>query len=303
MNVTVLLNANAGSVISEDLADSLRESFLANNATATIHLVRGHQIIDTARRALANRPDGGLDALVAAGGDGTVSAAASVLAHSDIPLGVIPLGTLNHFARDLKLPLDVDQAIRTIAAGHVIAIDLAAVNDHIFINNSSIGLYPQMVRDRDSQRLRLGRGKWIAMLFAILRALRRYPLLRVRLGIGDTTILRQTPFVFVGNNSYEISLFTLRGRERLDAGQLSLYSANRPGRFGMVILALRAIIGRLNQAKDFDATCLPELYVESPKSRLHVALDGEVRVLSPPLHYRSLPGALKVFVPPPTENA
>ena len=293
MNVTVLLNAKAGSITSQDRADSLRESFQAHNIIANVLVVHGHDIQDAARNALRQN----LDALVAAGGDGTVSAVASVLKDSQIPLGVLPLGTLNHFAKDLKIPLDIDGAIQVIAAGHAAAVDLAAVNEHTFINNSSIGIYPQVVRDRDRQRERLGRGKWMAMLIAVLRALRRYPLFRVRLQLGDTTVFRQTPFVFVGNNSYDISYFTLGGRERLDRGHLSLYSANRPGRFGMLILALRAILGRLNQAKDFDASCLPELWVDSGKTRLHVALDGEVRIIQPPLHYRSLPCALKVLVP------
>jgi diacylglycerol kinase family enzyme len=219
------------------------------------------------------------------------------LAHSNIPLGVLPLGTLNHFARDLGIPTSIEGAVRVIAAGQVNTIDLGRVNDRTFINNSSIGLYPQVVRTREELRMRLGRGRVLATFIAVLNALRRFPVLSVRIGIGERSVLRQTPFVFVGNNRYIMSLMSVRGRQRLDEGILSLYVTNRTGRFGMLRLALRALFGRLEQAKDFESIYLPELWIETGKRRLHVALDGEVENMSPPLHYQSVPQALKVFVP------
>jgi diacylglycerol kinase family enzyme len=252
-------------------------------------------LTDAARRALAERPD----AVVAGGGDGTISAVAGVLADSGMPFGILPLGTLNHFAKDLSIPMDLDKAVQTIAAGHVRGVDVAEVNGHTFVNNSSIGIYPQVVRDRDSQRERLGRGKWLAMFFAMVNALRRYPTVRVRIGVGGRTVLRTTPFVFIGNNAYELSLFSVKGRHCLDCGRLSLYIANRPGRFGMLRLALRTAFGTLNQDKDFESTLVQEVYIDSNKRHLHVAMDGEVTKLAPPLHYRTRPGALKVLTPPP----
>jgi diacylglycerol kinase family enzyme len=214
-----------------------------------------------------------------------------------MPMGVLPLGTLNHFAKDLQIPLDLEGAVKVMAEGHIQSIDVAECNDRPFINNSSIGIYPQVVRDRDEQRMRLGRGKWFAMFIATINALRRFPLLHVRIGIGDQSVLRRTPFVFVGNNKYIMSLMSVRGRERLDEGTLSLYIANRTGRFGMLWLALRMLFGRLDQAKDFDSIYVSELWIETGKRRLHVAMDGEVENIAPPLHYRSTPGALRVFVP------
>ena len=153
-----------------------------------------------------------------------------------------------------------------------------------------------MVREREELRTRLGRGKWFAMLLATIDAMRRFPVLNVRIAVGDRSVLRQSPFVFVGNNRYMMNLMSVRGRERLNQGILSLYVANRTGRFGMLRLALRMLFGRLNQAKDFDSIYLKELWIETGKRRLHVALDGEVENMSPPLHYRSVPGALRVFV-------
>ncbi|HEV8292986.1 MAG TPA: diacylglycerol kinase family protein [Tepidisphaeraceae bacterium] len=296
MKLIALINAKAGSLASTpnlDQIEHIREAFAAEKVNADVRACQGHEIIPATKKALTENPH----AIVGGGGDGTISSIAGSLAHSNIPLGVLPLGTLNHFAKDLGIPTSIEAAVKIIAAGHVQTIDLARVNDRTFINNSSIGLYPQVVRDRDEQRLRLGRGKVLATFIAVLNALRRFPVLTVRIGIGERSVLRQTPFVFVGNNRYIMSLMSVRGRQCLDEGILSLYVTNRTGRFGMLRLALRALFGRLEQAKDFESIYLPDLWIETGKRRLHVSLDGEVENISPPLHYQSVPQALKVFVP------
>src|SRR5205823_10058389 len=105
-------------------------------------------------------------------------------------------------------------AVKVIAGGHIEPIDIAQVNDRYFINNSSIGIYPQVVREREELRTRLGRGKWFAMLLATIDAMRRFPVLSVRIGIGEKSVLRQTPFVFVGNNRYVMNLMSGLGSQR-----------------------------------------------------------------------------------------
>lgn len=296
MKIIALINARAGSLASNanvDQTEHIKEAFSAERLDADVRAFAGHEIARAAKAALAENPD----VIVAGGGDGTLSSVAGVVARSKVTLGVLPLGTLNHFAKDLRIPISLEGAVRVISAGHVQTIDVASVNDRIFINNSSIGIYPQVVRDREELRMRLGRGKIIATLYAVFNALRRFPALSVRIGIGERSVLRQTPFVFVGNNRYLMSLMSVRGREQMNEGNLSLYVTNRTGRFGMVRLAIRALFGRLEQAQDFESIHLPELWIETGKRRLHVALDGEVENLSPPLHYQSVPQALKVFTP------
>ena len=148
-----------------------------------------------ARRALAD----GAEAVVAGGGDGTINAVASVLAGSGVAFGVLPLGTLNHFAKDLGIPLALDEAVRNVAEGKPMQVDVGQVNERIFLNNSSLGLYPDIVRDREKQQRRLGRGKWPAAAWATIAALRRYPFLSVRLTIDGAQHARSTPFVFIGS--------------------------------------------------------------------------------------------------------
>src|SRR5439155_25784435 len=146
---------------------------------------------------------------------------------------------------------------------------------------------------RDRKRQQLGGGKWVAMLAAFVSVFRRYPTVRVRIGVGDQTVVRTTPFVFVGNNRYEIAFTNIGKRTALNRGELSLYFANRTGRFGLFRLALRALLGRLEQARDFDAMTVTEVWIESSKKRLRVAIDGEVIGMTPPLHYLIRPGALR----------
>lgn len=235
--------------------------------------------------------------IIAAGGDGTVSAVASALAGSEVPLAVLPTGTLNHFARDLGLPAGLADCIRAAVAGKTTAIDVGEVNGRVFINNASIGLYPAIVRRREKQQRRLGRGKWHAMLWAIHTVLRGHPFLDLALELDGVRERRRTPFVFVGNNEYLMEGFTMGMRSRLDGGSLSVYLSHRRGRIGLLRLALRALFGRLQQAKDFEAASVSELRIDSRHTRLLVATDGEVAAFDMPLRFRVRPGALRVIVP------
>lgn len=248
--------------------------------------------------ALAERPP----LVVAGGGDGTLSAIASRLVGTGIPMGVLPLGTLNHFAKDLGVPLTLGDAVRVIAAGHTTDVDVGEVNGRIFINNSGLGLYPDIVRHRDRQQRTLGRSKWHALAWASWSLLRRYPFVQVRLLIDGQSREWRTPFVFVGNNEYAMEGLRIGGRGRLDAGRLCVYVAQQPGRVGLLRLALHALVGRLRQASDFDALSATELLIETRRQRIHVAADGEVWPMTSPLRYRVRPGALRVIVPAPAEG-
>ena len=235
--------------------------------------------------------------IVAAGGDGTVSAVAAAVAPTDKALGVLPIGTLNHFAKDLGIPLDLESAIRTVIEGEAKAVDLGQVNGRTFINNSSLGLYPQIVSRREAQQQRLARGKWAAFFWATIQAFRRFPFLDLRIELEGREIFRSTAFLFVGNNEYHIAGFNLGSRRCVDGGKLGLYLTHRTGRFGLFRLAFHALFGRVHQADDFDAFRVTEARIDTKKRRLLVALDGEVERMEMPLHYRVQPAALRVLVP------
>ena len=297
MRAIVLLNVAAGSIDDSRTREETRRVAAALHAAdveADLRVVEAGQLPDAAREAAGSDAD----VVVAGGGDGSLSAAAGVLAGGGKPFGVLPLGTLNHFARDLGIPLELEDAARTIATGHTREIDLGEVNGRIFLNNSSIGLYPRIVAERETERRRLGRDKWPAMLSAVLRVFRRFPLVTVHLRVEGRETLVRSPFVFVGNNRYEVSLFSVGGRDCLDAGELCLYLARVQSRGELLRLVLRALAGRLDQDRDFETTCFPELEVRTPRRSLRVALDGELVRMEPPLRYRIRPRALRVLAPP-----
>jgi diacylglycerol kinase family enzyme len=266
-----------------------------------VRAVPGPEMATAAREARGD----GAGVVIAGGGDGTVSTVAAALAGSGAALGVLPMGTLNHFARDLRLPTRLELAAHAIAQGIASPrpVDLGEVNGRTFINNASIGLYPHIVSKRERQQERLGRNKWVAMLVAIASVFRRYPVLKVVLDTGDLAMARTTPFLFVGNNRYEMSLLAENGRASLDRGDLSLYFTRRTGRLGLLRMALRGLLGRLDQAQDFEAMALPAVTVDTPKKTLRIALDGEVTRMTPPLHFRTLPGALRVIAPATPERS
>ncbi|MBV9924000.1 MAG: NAD(+)/NADH kinase [Acidobacteria bacterium] len=294
--VEVIINAAAGGGSEDDeRARAVEEAFKACGVGAHVSVARaGVDVKEFVQRALAD----GARAVVAGGGDGTVGAVAGALAGTNMPLGVLPLGTLNHFAKDLRIPLTLAEAARNVCEGEAVPVDVGEVNGHVFVNNSNLGLYPRIVRRREKLQEREGSGKWSAFLRASLAVLRRYPFMSVRLEADGKEIARKTPFVFVGNNEYRVENLQLGARTCLDAGRLSLYVAHRTGRLGLLRLALSALLGRLREAHDFDALCAREIWVETRRPRrIPVATDGEVLVLSTPLHYRIRPGALKVIVP------
>ncbi|WP_374580907.1 diacylglycerol kinase family protein [Pseudoduganella sp.] len=297
--MAVIVNAGAGTGYDADWRETLARRFAGHGLQAEVTLADdANQLMDAARAAL----DGGVRVVVAGGGDGTINAVASVVLDSGAVFGVLPMGTLNHFARDLGIPTQLDAAIATLAAGHVARVDVGEVNGRIFLNNSSLGLYPDIVRDRQRQQRRLGRGKWTAFGWATLAALRRYPFLSVRLALGEADHARRTPFVFIGNNEYQMEGFNIGERACIDGGMLSVYVAQRPTRFGLLKLALRALFGRLRQAREFDIFQAREMAIETRHRRLRVATDGEVTVMAPPLRYRIRPAALPVIVPRPQEE-
>jgi diacylglycerol kinase family enzyme len=205
--------------------------------------------------------------------------------------------------RSTHVPLDLEGAVTTIAEGYCAQVDVGAVNDRFFLNNASLGIYPQLVETRHLQQQSLGRGKWPAFVWAALAVLRRYPFVEVLLNIDGKWLARRTPFVFVGNNRYEMQGFRIGERAHLDRGELSLYVANRTGRLGLVRLALRALFRRLDQARDFDTVRAKHIEVQTRRERVHLATDGEICVMETPLRFRVVPGALKVIVPRPESPA
>jgi diacylglycerol kinase family enzyme len=273
--------------------DEIAGLFHRAGVAASIDVVDDPRALSARARAKA---EGGASIVVAAGGDGTVSAVVNGIAGTNAALGVIPCGTLNHFAKDMGIPLDPAAAVAAIAAGGFVCCDAAELNGRWFVNNSSLGLYPSLVRRRQKQQ-RHGRNKWIAMALAMMTVLRNYTLLKVWLEADGRRLVRRAPLVFVGNNSYVMTGFNMGARQGLSSGLLSLHVPHDLSAAELAGIGLRALVGRLSGVEKMDTLDCRELLVETRRRRIAVALDGEVGYLRPPLRYRSLPGALRVVAP------
>lgn len=253
---------------------------------------RGDDISSLAARALAERHQ----LIVAGGGDGTVNAVAGKVAGTDIALGVLPMGTLNHFAKDAGIPLHLEGAVRNLFTGQVTKVDVGEVNGRVFVNNSGVGFYPHFVRQREEQE-RLGHVKRVAFMLALRALVRRYVRLRIKVHMDPEEALEHaTPFLFVGNNRYQTSGLDIGTRPRLDSGRLWVCTAPSHGRQNIVRIALRTLVGRPTD-QDLNAFEVEEIWVEPGTARINVSTDGEVTIMDTPLHYRIRPHALGVLVP------
>jgi diacylglycerol kinase family enzyme len=288
--LTVILNRESGSKPSEE---RLVELFRAEGLDIKIVAFVPERAGEIVRDAVGEGPD----AVAVAGGDGTISCVAAELAGGRTPLGILPFGTLNHFAKDLRIPVDAASAVKIIATRHLTRVDLGYVNGRAFINNSSIGIYPDMVEIRRDLRRR-GHNKWAALAIAMAKVLDRNAEIVVRLEVDGRRMTIRTPFVFIGNNEYTVEGIHLGGRGRIDAGSLYAYFAHRMQARDLPTLLLRSLLRRARRRGLFGISAAAEIWIETPANHtVPVALDGEVTQLRSPLHYRTAPGALTVIVP------
>jgi diacylglycerol kinase family enzyme len=292
--IPVLLNPRGGAIASDgQIVEKVADALAGANVDADIELVSGGDCAIRCR-AIAERGD---PLVIVGGGDGTVSAAASALIETDTLLGILPLGTRNHFARDLGIPINLPEASSLIAARRERRVDVAEMNGRIFINNSAIGLYPLMVVNRDLQRVRLGRSKRLAMLVASARMLARFNHQRLTLTVNQERARVDTPLLFVGNNEYRVDIGAPGRRESLDDGELCVYVMRKKTRRGFLAASLRALVGRARPDDMERIGDVEQLRVGSRRHQLAVSLDGEVVRAAPPLDYRIRKRALRVIAP------
>ena len=299
--ICVILNAAATGLLNRPVREISRQiisGFEARGIVADIQLGFGGALQKLAREAIAG---GEISAVIAGGGDGTTGSIAAALVDTDVPLGVLPLGRFNHFARDAGIPNNLDQAIDVISRGHSEMVDAGDVNGRIFINNASLGAYPFLILDREKLvRHRLRRP--LALLLAVLKLLRLFPKRRVSVRAGGRAEIWRTPCVFVGNNQYHLELFALGKRPRLNGGELWIYIARQQTRLALVWLTVKTLVGLTDPAKDLRVFHVTSAEIGSRSPQVTLATDGEVVQLYTPLRYRIRPASLRIYVPAPREG-
>lgn len=295
--IPVVLNHRAGTDDKSGVVPAVAQLFRDRHVDVDLHVLENEA--DFARIGEVVR---GACVAVAGGGDGTVNALACALAGTQTRLGVLPLGTLNHFAHDLGIPANLEKAVDIIVSGGTRCVDVGEVNDRVFVNNSSIGIYPSLVQAREALRQE-GHGKWPAFALAAVRVLRRQRRISVRLQAeGQASSWWRTPFVLIGNNEYDVVGLRLVGRSCLDTGHLFTYVAPKVRTLDLpkaiAVEWLERLFHRTPRSPQFRMLSAPEFWIDAAGPRTaHVALDGEVMTTRFPLHYRSRPGALQVLCP------
>lgn len=273
----------------------------ASRAADVLNAVGGFDVREVGANALADEVRAaiarGAKRVLVAGGDGSIGSAANVLSGTGVELAVLPCGTLNHLARHLEIPLDLEKAARIAREGDVAQVDAAVVNDRLFLNTSSVGAYVSFVRLRERIERRLGYRA--ASLGAGLRLLVHMPTFHVSLDVGGQQYDYVTPLVFLGVGERELQMPSLGARVRHGRGGLHVMVVRERSAARTLALGLAAAargVRAVSETPALDAFFVDRCTVLPRSPR--IALDGEIVEVTSPLEYRHVPGCLRVVVPP-----
>ncbi|MFV5481912.1 MULTISPECIES: diacylglycerol kinase family protein [Acinetobacter] len=235
--------------------------------------------------------------VVAAGGDGTLNAVAAKLKGTSIPMGILPLGTFNYVARLLNIPLDLIEAAQVIATGTTRAVHVAQINQHIYLNNASLGLYPLFIQKRERYNQYLGRLPLHAYTSGLDVLIRDRKELKLKIAIDGTLYPLKTPLIFFGNNQLQLSEMNLRIAQAAEQGKVAGVVVAKSDKLTLFKILWQMIQGKLDQASDVYSFAADQVVIHSTQTQLTVAIDGEIVKMRPPLHISVQKNALNIKVP------
>ncbi len=296
----IVFNSSSGTAASASLRpEQLVERFAALGHTVSIDADKSRPFAERMQTARASAAP----ILVAAGGDGTVTALAETAIQSGKALAVIPLGTANLLARDLAIPLDLDAWFEAYPAMAARRIDVGEVNGRVFLHKVVIGAVPGIAAAREQLRGRRDLGALLGFLNHFVNRLSRVRRFAVEItpGRGEPHIER-VQSIAIANNDYAEGPGKVFSRARLDEGTLSLYLLRHLGPIDAVRLGLRMLIGSWRNDQVLEIENVRSVVIRTRRRSVRVMLDGEIELLQGPLSFRSLPLALRVMAPPATET-
>ena len=292
----IILNCQSGTLSTLGptvVSGGLKQIFEELGCTVVIHQVTGAELIT----ALQSARDGDSDAVIVGGGDGTVAAAATVFAGHQKPLGILPLGTFNLAARDVGMPLDWQEAARSLVRAPVGEMDLLDVAGQLYMCVIVIGFYPALVMGKPEYH-----GSWVVKtchtFWEALRSMATFPPLYLNLQEGGQLQRHRTRIAMFANNDYEDIFGLIPRRRSLDAGYFTVYISKHKSRLGLFRSFLAWMLGRWKEDREitfFQATDL-EVNVKR-RRRIAVMMDGELQKLSLPFRVKLIPKALRIIAP------
>jgi diacylglycerol kinase family enzyme len=298
----VVVNAGSGRHAAEDKVALLRSVLEKSGRPFEVLVAQSGRLVpEVARRAvdLAKRNTG---IVVVAGGDGTINA----LGH-ELPFGVVPEGTFNYLSRAHGIPQEPAEALQSILQGHVKQVQAGLVNDKVFFVNASLGLYPQLLEDREAYKRRYGRSRPVAVWSALMTLIHQTQQLEIDLDADGARRHLRTPTLFVGNNRLQLEQVGIDEAPLLDQDRLVAVTARTLGIPSSLRLMLRGFLGRLGDAPEVSSFAFETLTVQvgrrSRRAWVKVATDGEIVFMRTPLTFRPSPHALQLIVPPAADAA
>ncbi len=303
--ISMVMNTGSGHHAAghEQLASELVAYFDAQGFRVDLYmLTEAQQLTEVLHQIVVkHQREGGI--IVAAGGDGTLNSVAQALQHSQICMGIIPLGTFNYVARALHIPLDPFDAAQVIVQGKRQAIHLGNVNEYVYLNNASIGLYPKIIEQREAYNIRFGRFRSVAMMSGLIVLLREQQKFKLKLTVDGQQIPLETPLVFFGNNQLQLADLKLTLSQCVAQGKLAAVAISQLTRWQMIKLIHRLQQGDFEKAPEVSSFCATEIKIESRVKWMKVAIDGEIIKMNTPLLFKVSHDALQVMVPCYSENS
>lgn len=297
--IHIIINTGSGRDDADDAQAIIRHELDTAGRPYQIHPVTDPaRLTEVASAALQRaREEGGV--VVAAGGDGTLNAVASVMLGSGVPFGILPQGTFNYFGRAHGISQDTAQAVQALLSASAQPIQVGLVNDRLFLVNASVGLYPQLLEDREAYKNRYGRRRWVALISGLVTIWRARRQLDVTLDFEGGVRRLRTPTVVVGNNSLQLRRIGIAEADAVEQGQLVAMTVRPVGTWSLYALLLRGILSRLGDAEQVISFAFQHLTVGvgSKPRRVKVAMDGEIFHLQTPLRFDVAPGQLHLLVP------
>jgi diacylglycerol kinase family enzyme len=299
--LALVFNGHAGHEDLRECVAGLREALqAAGRANEFMFASQPGELAATAGRALdwARRHGG---AVVAVGGDGTVNAVAQVVLPAGCALGVVPQGTFNFFSRAHGIANDPAEALQQLLHAQARPVQAGLLNEHIFLVNASLGLYPRLLEDREAFKQRFGRYRLTAMMAGVFTIVWQHRVWTVELELADRSVEARTVTLFVGNNRLQLEKIGIAESADVEQGCLAAVMVKPVGRMAMLGLALRGMLGHLGEADQVVDFAFRRLTVRPGRgrgpSRIKVAVDGEVMSMAAPLRFGISPTPLQLLAP------
>ncbi|WAC72520.1 diacylglycerol kinase family protein [Roseateles sp. SL47] len=299
----VVFNLASGRGDREEVRREIESACAAHGRRAELLTVESpDQLMETAQEAVC-RARSAHGVVVAAGGDGTLSAVAQATLGSGCPYGVLPRGTFNYFSRTHGISAEIGEAMKTLLEESPQPVQVGMVNGRAFLVNASVGLYPQLLEDRESWKQQFGRSRLVALGAGIATLLKGHRSLRLNFNAPDAPEAPReirTPTLFVGNNALQMEQVGLPESRAIDQGQLAGVAIRPVSRLGLMGLLLRGALGRLGEADDLVDFSFRRLTVHARRfgrRRVKVATDGEIVWMQLPLTFELGPEPLMLVRP------